>query len=273
MDKHIINSFIILVIFITTIVVIKSRQKKPVLKEYEIETYPPYEQTIIYPTETPLVSKYGIEDIINSKNVVGTNIYTKYYDNTKVILDEKVLDFIRKGINDICIPKIVVNNDNKFKIDYIDFNNILSDPAVIEYSKIVSSIPEEQMDELNIIFELLDMLYIIYKNEPNLTKDRTSKFKILSYDTTTKEMIINDSLKEYLTDTSNIIKLTDLKLKLKAIIALKSKIDLTNDDRRNLIEKFCHINFMLQSINFVFAHPNSAPHLCSIKYTVKSLDA
>lgn len=243
MDKHVINSFLILVIFITTIFIIKTKQKTPEVKKYNIETYPPYEQTIIYPTDTPLNSKYGIEDIINSKNVVGTNIYQKYYEETPIILDEKVLNFLKNGINDICMPNVVFNNNTNFKIDYIDFKNILSNPAIVEYSKLVSSIPEEEMDELNVIFEMLDMLYIIYQNESNLTKDRTNKFKILSYNMKTKEMEINNALKEYLTDTSNKIKLIDLKLKLKAIIALKSNIDLTNDDRKNLISQFCNINF------------------------------
>lgn len=239
MNRITLNTIIILILFLVTIIVIKIREVKTPKKEYNLTTYPPYDIDITFPTEEPLSSKYGIEEIIKSDNVVGTNIYTKYYNDTDVIIDEKVLEFMNKGLAEICEREIKINGD---KIEYIDLKNILTNPALLEYSKIITTIPEEDQDELSIIFEMLNMLYNIYKNDPNLLRNRTAKFKILSYNMTTKDVEVNDTLKEYLSNSTNIIKIRDLKLKLKAIILLKTSTSMTDQQRKDMILDFCNQN-------------------------------
>jgi hypothetical protein len=239
MNMTTINVIIIITLFLVTIIVIKIKEVKKPKKEYNVPTYPPYDIDTTFPTEEPLTSKYGIEEIIQSDNIVGSDIYKKYYNDTDVILDEKVLDFMVNGLSDICETNIVINGD---KIDYIDWKNILNNPALVEYSKIINDVPEEDQDELSIIFELLNMLYNIYKNDANLTRDRTAKFKILSYNMATKQVELNNTLKQYLSSPTNIIKLRDLKLKLKAIVMLKTSSDMTDQQREQIILDFCNEN-------------------------------
>lgn len=239
MNRGTINTIIIIVLFLVTIIIIKLRETTTPKKEYNLITYPPYENDVTFPTEAPISSKYGIEEIIQSKNIVGSDIYTKYDNNTDVILDEKVLEFMSKGLSEICERNISINGD---KVEYIDLKNILMNPALIEYSKKITSVPEEDQDELSIIFEMLNILYEIYINDPNLTRDRTAKFKILSYNVITKDVETNNTLKDYLSNSSNKIKLNDLKLKLKAIILLKTSTTMTDQERQNLILNFCNQN-------------------------------